>query len=556
MTIQSLNSRIFYDTFVAATTYFERHIDAINDLNVFPVPDGDTGTNMYQTLSGMKNRVTYVDTYSVQHLSKLLSDAALWEGRGNSGIILSQIFKGIYLGLKDKDLTTINIVSSSLECAFNSAYASIANPTEGTILTVLRDIAEESGQQILTKRTFSDLLAALSIKAKESVDSTPNHLELLRDAGVVDSGAYGLEIFLRGIHLHLSGQDVKNVDIELRIPAKDGEGVQNLIKNHDSTEAIYGYCTQFVLKSSVGIEDIRELFVDLGLSLVVAGDSGIYRIHIHTETPGDSINVATTVGSISEVSLEDMERQSAAIMDAAMGEKRESKNQNTGETCAHSGFVAVATGSGIKQIFRENGALAIISGGDSMNPSVAEIAEVLDSIKCESIFLLPNNKNIVSTAKQAADLSKNSVVVIPTNSIAEGLECSAEFDPNSTAELNEETLTEVMSNVRTLLIFKAERTAHIGDVDFQKGDYGAILDESPLPFKGTASEILSESLKFSGAYDCDQITILLGENVTEYERIDLERLLLDQFGDFYHDAIQIIEGKQPNYEFIVALLSS
>ena len=556
MTIQSLNSRIFYDTFVAATTYFERHIDAINDLNVFPVPDGDTGTNMYQTLSGMKNRVTYVDTYSVQHLSKLLSDAALWEGRGNSGIILSQIFKGIYLGLKDKDLTTINIVSSSLECAFNSAYASIANPTEGTILTVLRDIAEESGQQILTKRTFSDLLAALSIKAKESVDSTPNHLELLRDAGVVDSGAYGLEIFLRGIHLHLSGQDVKNVDIELRIPAKDGEGVQNLIKNHDSTEAIYGYCTQFVLKSSVGIEDIRELFVDLGLSLVVAGDSGIYRIHIHTETPGDSINVATTVGSISEVSLEDMERQSAAIMDAAMEEKRESKNQNTGETCAHSGFVAVATGSGIKQIFRENGALAIISGGDSMNPSVAEIAEVLDSIKCESIFLLPNNKNIVSTAKQAADLSKNSVVVIPTNSIAEGLECSAEFDPNSTAELNEETLTEVMSNVRTLLIFKAERTAHIGDVDFQKGDYGAILDESPLPFKGTASEILSESLKFSGAYYCDQITILLGENVTEYERIDLERLLLDQFGDFYHDAIQIIEGKQPNYEFIVALLSS
>ena len=556
MTIQSLNSRIFYDTFVAATTYFERHIDAINDLNVFPVPDGDTGTNMYQTLSGMKNRVTYVDTYSVQHLSKLLSDAALWEGRGNSGIILSQIFKGIYLGLKDKDLTTINIVSSSLECAFNSAYASIANPTEGTILTVLRDIAEESGQQILTKRTFSDLLAALSIKAKESVDNTPNHLELLRDAGVVDSGAYGLEIFLRGIHLHLSGQDVKNVDIELRIPAKDGEGVQNLIKNHDSTEAIYGYCTQFVLKSSVGIEDIRELFVDLGLSLVVAGDSGIYRIHIHTETPGDSINVATTVGSISEVSLEDMENQSAAIMDAATEEKRESKNQNTGETCAHSGFVAVATGSGIKQIFRENGALAIISGGDSMNPSVAEIAEVLDSIKCESIFLLPNNKNIVSTAKQAADLSKNSVVVIPTKSIAEGLECSAEFDPNSTAELNEETLTEVMSNVRTLLIFKAERTAHIGDVDFQKGDYGAILDESPLPFKGTASEILSESLKFSGAYDCDQITILLGENVTEYERIDLERLLLDQFGDFYHDAIQIIEGKQPNYEFIVALLSS
>ena len=556
MTIQSLNSRIFYDTFVAATTYFERHIDAINDLNVFPVPDGDTGTNMYQTLSGMKNRVTYVDTYTVQHLSKLLSDAALWEGRGNSGIILSQIFKGIYLGLKDKDLTTINIVSSSLECAFNSAYASIANPTEGTILTVLRDIAEESGQQVLTKRTFSDLLAALSIKAKESVDSTPNHLELLRDAGVVDSGAYGLEIFLRGIHLHLSGQDVKNVDIELRIPAKDGEGVQNLIKNHHSTEAIYGYCTQFVLKSSVGIEDIRELFVDLGLSLVVAGDSGIYRIHIHTETPGDSINVATTVGSISEVSLEDMERQSAAIMDAAMEEKGESRNQNTGETCAHSGFVAVATGSGIKQIFRENGALAIISGGDSMNPSVAEIAEVLDSIKCESIFLLPNNKNIVSTAKQAADLSKNSVVVIPTNSIAEGLECSAEFDPNSTAELNEETLTEVMSNVRTLLIFKAERTAHIGDVDFQKGDYGAILDESPLPFKGTASEILSESLKFSGAYDCDQITILLGENVTEYERIDLERLLLDQFGDFYHDAIQIIEGKQPNYEFIVALLSS
>ena len=552
MIIKSPNSIFFYDAFVAATTYFERHIDSVNDLNVFPVPDGDTGTNMYQTLLGIKKRVTYDSDYSVQDFAKLVSDAALWEGRGNSGIILSQIFKGIYLGLKDKNLSDPDIVYSCLSWALNSAYSSISNPTEGTILTALRDITEEANRHADTGLSISELLATLVEKAEESVSNTPEHLKLLKDAGVVDSGAYGLEIFLRGIHLFLSGVDVEHVHIEPRVPSKGGEGVQNLIKDHQLIKGNYGYCTQFVLKIRVESDDVTESFVDMGHSLVVAGGSKIYRIHIHTETPGEVISAATNIGSISGVSIEDMETQSDSILDTEIEEWGKVDNQIGGQT----GLVVVAAGSGIDQIFRENGAAAIISGGNSMNPSVADIVTVLDSIQCDTLILLPNNKNIISTAEQAADLSETSVIVIPTNSIAEGLECSAEFDPNTPAKINQKLLLEVLDNVKTISIFKADKTVQIGDVKFQAGCYGAILDDSPLPFQGTAAEILSQALEFSEAYDSDQITILSGEDVTDSERLDLENLLVEQFGDFYYESIQIIEGNQPSYDYIVAMLIS
>ena len=556
MTNELPSSKIFYDVFVAATAYFKRHVEAINNLNVFPVPDGDTGTNMYQTLRGIRKRVKYADSYSVQDLAKLMCDAALWEGRGNSGIILSQIFKGIYLGLKDKNLSDPDTLSSSLTAAYDSAYNAISNPTEGTILTLLRDVAKESERQSNKELTFRDILGYLLIRAKESVDSTPDYLELLKDAGVVDAGAYGLEVFLQGIHIHLSGLDVETADVKLRIPEKGGEGVQNLIKDHQVTGEDYGYCTQFVVETDLQNDAVRRIFVDLGFSLVVAGDNGVFRIHIHTRTPGNAINAATNIGSISAVSVEDMESQSEEIVDFELREMKEREDQKLTGISSQTGLVVVASGIGLEQIFRENGAAAIISGGDSMNPSVADIVGVLDSIECESLLLLPNNKNIVSTAEQAANLSKTSVVVIPTTTIAEGLECSVEFDRDATVEVNQKTLLEVMSNVKTLLLFKAQRTVQIGEIQFESGKYGAILDESPLSLKGTAPQILLEALKFSGADNCDQITILLGEHVSDLERLDVERILSDQFADFYHESIQIIEGKQPNYEYIVSILFS
>ena len=556
MTNELPSSKFFYDVFVAATSYFKRHVEAINNLNVFPVPDGDTGTNMYQTLRGIRKRVKYADSYSVQDLAKLMCDAAVWEGRGNSGIILSQIFKGIYLGLRDKNLSDPDTLSSSLAAAYDSAYNAISNPTEGTILTLLRDVAEESERQSNKELTFRDILGYLLIRAKESVDSTPDYLQLLKDAGVVDAGAYGLEVFLQGIHIHLSDLDVETADVKLRIPEKGGEGVQNLIKDHQVTGEDYGYCTQFVVETDLQNDAVRRIFVDLGFSLVVAGDNGIFRIHIHTRTPGNAINAATNIGSISAVSVEDMESQSEEIVDFELREMKEREDQKLTGISSQTGLVVVASGIGLEQIFRENGAAAIISGGDSMNPSVADIVGVLDSIECGSLLLLPNNKNIVPTAEQAANLSKTSVVVIPTTTIAEGLECSVEFDRDATVEVNQKTLLEVMSNVKTLLLFKAQRTVQIGEIQFESGKYGAILDESPLSLKGTAPQILLEALKFSGADNCDQITILLGEHVSDLERLDVERILSDQFADFYHESIQIIEGKQPNYEYIVSILFS
>ena len=231
-----------------------------------------------------------------------------------------------------------------------------------------------------------------------------------------------MEVFLQGIHIHLSGLDVETADVKLRIPEKGGEGVQNLIKDHQITGDDYGYCTQFVVETDLQNDAVRRIFVDLGFSLVVAGDNGIFRIHIHTRTPGNAINAATNIGSISAVSVEDMESQSEEIVDFESREMKEREDQNLTGISSQTGLVVVASGIGLEQIFRENGAAAIISGGDSMNPSVADIVGVLDSIECESLLLLPNNKNIVSTAEQAANLSKTSVVVIPTTTIAEGLE--------------------------------------------------------------------------------------------------------------------------------------
>ncbi len=300
---------VLLQMFESAVIYFDRHVDSINALNVFPVPDGDTGTNMYRTLLGTKNRLDQEKPENISELAELMKLGTLYEGRGNSGVILSQVFRGIHKGISDgKNIDTSSLVSS-LSNASDMAYSSVHDPVEGTMLTVLREVAEEASLQSKAGASICEAFDSLIEAAYISVNKTPDQLPVLKEGGVVDSGGYGIEILLRGMALGLAGKDPKVAPLHLRYPT--GEGIKSIIDSHHEKEDLYGYCTQFVLTTSDSKkDDLVPLFNGLGSSVVIVGEGEIFRIHLHCVDPGVAITKAVTQGSISEVSIEDMENQS------------------------------------------------------------------------------------------------------------------------------------------------------------------------------------------------------------------------------------------------------
>ena len=340
---------IFWGMFSSAVIFFRRHVDAINSLNVFPVPDGDTGTNMYGTLEGIQSRMRTVEYADLRELTDLLSQAALYEGRGNSGIILSQIFRGLaeYLSVHTSEVD-LEIISGAIGNARVKAFDSVAEPTEGTMLTVLSDVANRAdslkGKEISVKNLFKLLVE----EAQRSVDRTPELLPILKDSGVVDSGGYGIEVILEGMAIFLTDTDPATVPIMLRRPDGDGTGVENLISDHFGSEEEFGYCTQFILDTDQESETIGTLFQALGTSTVIIGEIPTYRIHIHATDPGAVLTKAVELGSIASVSVENMEVQSKERLGSSERTNTASKIDLRGQTA----LISIVNGSGISEITR------------------------------------------------------------------------------------------------------------------------------------------------------------------------------------------------------------
>ena len=544
---------IFWGMFSSAVIFFRRHVDAINSLNVFPVPDGDTGTNMYGTLEGIQSRMRTVEYADLRELTDLLSQAALYEGRGNSGIILSQIFRGLaeYLSVHTSEVD-LEIISGAIGNARVKAFDSVAEPTEGTMLTVLSDVANRAdslkGKEISVKNLFKLLVE----EAQRSVDRTPELLPILKDSGVVDSGGYGIEVILEGMAIFLTDTDPATVPIMLRRPAGDGTGVENLISDHFGSEDEFGYCTQFILDTDQESETIGTLFQALGTSTVIIGEMPTYRIHIHATDPGAVLTKAVELGSIASVSVENMEVQSKERLGSSERTNKASKIDLRGQTA----LISIVNGSGISEITRNLGVDLVIDGGVDMNPSVADIVSAVEQVEADSILLLTNDKNVIPAADQAAELVISNIVILPTETQAEGLECIVDFDPYESAFKNKEMMVNLIPLIKTITIFNSSRAVemngqkvdHMQPIAMVDGDlhsHGENLDELFL-------EVVREELKEK----VEHITVLLGNGLVDEDITRIEKLLHHDMPDLDEDVLEIHLGEQPYFDYLISVLEN
>ena len=544
---------IFWGMFSSAVIFFRRHVDAINSLNVFPVPDGDTGTNMYGTLEGIQSRMRTVEYADLRELTDLLSQAALYEGRGNSGIILSQIFRGLaeYLSVHTSEVD-LEIISGAIGNARVKAFDSVAEPTEGTMLTVLSDVANRAdslkGKEISVKKLFKLLVE----EAQRSVDRTPELLPILKDSGVVDSGGYGIEVILEGMAIFLTDTDPATVPIMLRRPAGDGTGVENLISDHFGSEDEFGYCTQFILDTDQESETIGTLFQALGTSTVIIGEIPTYRIHIHATDPGAVLTKAVELGSIASVSVENMEVQSKERLGSSERTNKASKIDLRGQTA----LISIVNGSGISEITRNLGVDLVIDGGVDMNPSVADIVSAVEQVEADSILLLTNDKNVIPAADQAAELVISNIVILPTETQAEGLECIVDFDPYESAFKNKEMMVNLIPLIKTITIFNSSRAV---EMNGQKVDHMqpiAMINGELYGYAENVDDLFVKVVEEEVKKSVEHITVLLGNGLTNEDVPRLEKLLKTNLPDLSEDIIEVHVGDQPHYDYLISVLQN
>ena len=544
---------IFWGMFSSAVIFFRRHVDAINSLNVFPVPDGDTGTNMYGTLEGIQSRMRTVEYADLRELTDLLSQAALYEGRGNSGIILSQIFRGLaeYLSVHTSEVD-LEIISGAIGNARVKAFDSVAEPTEGTMLTVLSDVANRAdslkGKEISVKNLFKLLVE----EAQRSVDRTPELLPILKDSGVVDSGGYGIEVILEGMSIFLTDTDPATVPIMLRRPAGDGTGVENLISDHFGSEDEFGYCTQFILDTDQESETIGTLFQALGTSTVIIGEIPTYRIHIHATDPGAVLTKAVELGSIASVSVENMEVQSKERLGSSERTNKASKIDLRGQTA----LISIVNGSGISEITRNLGVDLVIDGGVDMNPSVADIVSAVEQVEADSILLLTNDKNVIPAADQAAELVISNIVILPTETQAEGLECIVDFDPYESAFKNKEMMVNLIPLIKTITIFNSSRAV---EMNGQKVDHMqpiAMINGELYGYAENVDDLFVKVVEEELEKSVEHITVLLGNGLTNEDVPRLEKLLKTNLPDLSEDIIEVHVGDQPHYDYLISVLQN
>ena len=544
---------IFWGMFSSAVIFFRRHVDAINSLNVFPVPDGDTGTNMYGTLEGIQSRMRTVEYADLRELTDLLSQAALYEGRGNSGIILSQIFRGLaeYLSVHTSEVD-LEIISGAIGNARVKAFDSVAEPTEGTMLTVLSDVANRAdslkGKEISLKNLFKLLVE----EAQRSVDRTPELLPILKDSGVVDSGGYGIEVILEGMAIFLTDTDPATVPIMLRRPAGDGTGVEKLIFDHFGSEDEFGYCTQFILDTDQESETIGTLFQALGTSTVIIGEMPTYRIHIHATDPGAVLTKAVELGSIASVSVENMEVQSKERLGSSERTNKASKIDLRGQTA----LISIVNGSGISEITRNLGVDLVIDGGVDMNPSVADIVSAVEQVEADSILLLTNDKNVIPAADQAAELVISNIVILPTETQAEGLECIVDFDPYESAFKNKEMMLNLIPLIKTITIFNSSRAV---EMNGQKVDHMqpiAMINGELYGYAENVDDLFVKVVEEELEKSVEHITVLLGNGLTNKDVPRLEKLLKTNLPDLSEDIIEVHVGDQPHYDYLISVLQN
>ena len=529
--------------FTAATALFERNVEAINALNVFPVPDGDTGTNMFLTLRQVVDRANEVPTARAGDVAGAMASGALMGARGNSGVILSQFFKGLALGLEDKtDFGTEELAGALLE-AKERAYKAVGNPVEGTLLTVIRSVSDAAQEASARGAGLHELYDVLCEAARESVARTPTMLAVLREAGVVDAGGQGLAVMLEGARRWVKSEGLADLEIAPPEPlGLDGTTGSVSIDFVEATEEeLYGYCTQFMVEGDgLDPDAVREQMDGLARSTVVVGDDTMVKVHVHADDPGPVLSAGVSHGTLSQVSIQNMDEQHAEFSTARRQEAAP----------VPLAVVAIAWGRGLEELFTNLGASRILAAGDTMNPSVNDLLEAVEDAPSDNVIVLPNNRNIVPAANQAAELSDKTVLVVPTRSIPQGIAAILSLSLEQDAEANVAEMEEAVAAVRTGEVTEAVRAATLNDVAVEPGQLIGLLEHKLVVAGDDLSGVVAALLKEADVSEESLVTLYWGGPLGQDDVDEVARHLTEAFPGA---EFEVVEGGQPHYHFIVSI---
>jgi len=539
--ISSISGQELREMFAAATGWLEKSSAEIDALNVFPVPDGDTGTNMLLTMRATIEEAYRAPDRSASAVSQAMAKGALMGARGNSGVILSQILRGLAQKLAEKESFNATDLADALQESSAMAYQGLSNPVEGTMLTVIKDVAE--AVKAAAAGNGKDLVAVMETAvnaASESVANTPNLLNVLREAGVVDAGGQGLHTILDGALHYLRGEIEQMRFRKPQIIVTDLHATK-LPQMIAADEVPYGYCTEFLLKGEkLEPDKIRKKLEKKGESLIVVGDDSAARIHIHTLEPGDVVSYASGLGTLHQVSIRNMDEQHQDYLEM----------QKDRGPAVDTAIVAVVAGDGLADVFTSLGVTAIVPGGQTMNPSTKDLLQAVEEVASDKVIILPNNKNIVATANQVQSLTEKKIEVVSSKAIPQGVAALLAFDYEANLESNVEIMTRAMSAVKTIEICRAVRSAKLGDLKIKKKQPIGFLDGDLMAVGESGLEVLNKMLSQLDLSKVEVITIYYGADTKSAEA---EQVASDIRNQYPQLQIEVVRGGQPHYNYIISI---
>ena len=552
MAVKTINTELLQKMFLAGAANLEAKKEFINELNVFPVPDGDTGTNMTLTILSAAKEVKALENPDMVAIAKAISSGSLRGARGNSGVILSQLLRGFTKEIREhKEIDTITL-AKACERATATAYKAVMKPKEGTILTVAKGASQKAAELAETTEDLDTFISEVINYAQEVLEKTPEMLPVLKEAGVVDSGGQGLLEVMRGAYDAFQGKEIDYSAIEASAGTK-------MVKPSEQaeTEIKFGYCTEFIimLEKEFTAKDETEFkayLESIGDSIVCVADDDIVKIHVHTNDPGLAIQRALTYGQLSRMKIDNMreEHQERLIKDAEKLAAQQAEAKKA-EPRKEVGFIAVSIGEGMNEIFRELGANYIIEGGQTMNPSTEDMLNAIDQVNAEHIFILPNNKNIILAANQAQTLTEDKdIIVVPSKTVPQGITAIINYMPDADAQTNLEAMIEGIGNVKTGQVTYAVRDTHIDDKEIHEGDIMGIGDSGILAVGQSVEETTKEMLAQLVDEDTELISLYYGQDVQEESAENFAQ----EIEDLYPDVdVDVHSGGQPIYYYVLSV---
>nr|WP_156808078.1 DAK2 domain-containing protein [Allofustis seminis] len=536
---------------VAGQKNLEKNHEYVNELNVFPVPDGDTGTNMNLTFTSGKDAVLECETDHVGEIGRILAKGLLMGARGNSGVILSQLFRGFSKKIEKYESLDAKKFATAFQGGVDAAYKAIMKPVEGTILTVAREAAKAGEQAALENADIIGVMAAVKDAAQTALDHTPEQLPVLKEVGFVDSGGQGLVFIYEGFLSILTGEAPKAV-----LPLKKAEIFEEVVEHEVHHEVahpadiVYGYCTEIMVRlgegetvdSTFDYDEFRNYLNELGDSLLVVADDEIVKVHVHTEKPGEVMNYGQKFGSLIKIKVDNMREQNAALVNK--------ENQIAKAPEKDLAIITVAAGEGVSEMFRSMGVDYVLKGGQTMNPSTHDFVEAMEKVPAKNYLLLPNNSNIFLAAKQAAEIHEGNAAVVETRTIQQGLTAMLAFHPDGGLEENLKSMAEEMTMVTSGQITFAVRDTEINGLHIKKDHYIGLIDGEIKVTDAELNKIVLQTITEMIDEDSEMITLIFGEDVSEQEAELLQAEIEEAFDDL---DVEIYEGNQPVYPYLISV---